>query len=154
MAVAGFQCFRLVLCAKHAGSTVTHCSAQGRATCRKIRARLSSEFAPRTFRQKISCQASAAESARPGVRSSHFQSPNKSEAGLRRPLRSDRRNLLPTCWGLGEAQGTIDLEHTTWPMQSFTGGWAPPPTESSRHCHRTHLTQRAFICFVGLVKEQ
>ena len=24
---------------------------------------------------------------------------NKSEPGLRRPLHSDRRNLVPTCWG-------------------------------------------------------
>ena len=140
MAVAGFQCSRLVLCVKHTISTVMHCSAQGRTTCRKIRARFSFEFAPWTFREEISCQASATESARPGMRSSHSQPPNKSEAGLRRSLRSDRRNLLPTCWGLGEEQGTMNGAN----LHREPGA---PPTECSRHCHHTHLRQRALICF-------
>ena len=146
MAVAGFRCFRLVLCVKHAKSTVMYCSAQGRTTCRQIRARFSFEFAPRTFREKISCQASAAESARPGLRSSHFQSPNKSEAGLRRSLRSDRRNLLPTCWGLGEEQETM----TGANLHREHGA---PPTERSRHCHHTNLDNELYF-FVGLAKGQ
>ena len=124
------------------------CSAQGRATCRKIRTRLSFEFAPRTFRQKISRQASAAESARPGVRSSHFQPRNKSEAGLRRSLRSGRRNLLPTCWGLGEEQGTMNganCHREPGALSNRVQQTLPP---------HPFKTKSFYFLVVGLVKEQ